>query len=109
MVCDPPSPDPSHHRTGELGLGTATVNRKPSVRGGGARGLCCHGDRAFVLGKAGSGTTPARGRGRPQAEGTAEALQQADAGSCPAPAHGSLCPRFLSAFATVSFCVNHGS
>lgn len=57
---------------------------------------------------AATGTEPSYqekpGRGRPQAEGTAEALQQADAGSCPVPAHGSLCPRFLSAFASFLLC-----
>lgn len=67
--------------------------------------------RAFTSDKSTVGDDSRQcGRGRPLTEERAEALDQTDAGSYLAPAHGSsLCPPFPSVFATVSFCVNHGS
>lgn len=66
--------------------------------------------RAFTSDKSTVGDDSRQyGRDRPLTEERAEALDQTDAGSYLAPAHGSsLCP-FPSVVATVSFCVNHGS
>lgn len=82
-----PRSDPNRHRSGELGLGTAAVTRKPFGWGAGAHGLYRHGNRISRAqslrlreGRVGAAAAP-RGQGRPQAEESTEAWEPADVGS----------------------------
>lgn len=122
----PPTSRPSlphltlnHHCPGESGLGTATETRKllGSGAGGGAlmdstaKGLGPFRRRTFTPEKSTVGDdSPQCGQGGPQAEEKAEALdRQIRVPYLPPACGSSLCPPFPSVFATISFCVNHGS
>jgi hypothetical protein len=126
MVCDPPTSRPSllhltlnHHCPGESGLGTATETRKLLGSGVGwgvlmdstAKGIGPFRRRTFTPEKSTVGDdSPQCGQDRPQAEEKAEALVRQMQVPYLAPARGSsLCPPLPSVFATVSFCVHHGS
>lgn len=90
MVCDPPSPNSTPHRLGEVGLCTA-VGTRQRFGSGGPTDPFCRAARigppqsgAFVSEKAGDTPSP-RGLGRSEAEERAKASETGDPTSGPAP------------------------